>query len=119
MNRALRNKQNVQLRVKEAVHQLLEKHGYVLSFEKYEGGLFIIAQWANPSVPHSFQLRWDSRDSWFDLGEFNRLENLNYLSATEVGLFPYRPFCIVRRDRYNARYQAKIEAQVKERLTSL
>lgn len=80
MNFAFKNIINIQKKVKDAVNSLLLINGYTLiTEERFVDNQALLLQWANHEKNHAFQIIWDIRENWFDLGEFNRIDHLNYL----------------------------------------
>lgn len=68
-----------------------------------------IYQWANTQNNHCFQLIWDSKEDWFDLGEFQYTNNLNYLNATQILLVPISRTKLLNRKNY---IEKKIETLI-------
>ncbi|MDX1446964.1 hypothetical protein [Lishizhenia sp.] len=119
MNKAFKKIETIQNQVKDSVNDLLVENGYSLNKEeKFGDSQALLLQWTNDDSNHSFQLIWDIREQWFDLGEFNRTNNLNYAERSEIDLFPYSVFGVLFRDRYNKNYTKKIEFKIKEKLSS-
>src|SRR5690554_78426 len=117
MNKAFKNIETIQNKVKDSVNDLLVVNGYTLNKEeKFDDSQALLLQWTNGDSNHSFQLIWDIREQWFDLGEFNRTNNLNYTERSEIDLFPYFVIGVLFRDRYNTNYTKKIELKIKEKL---
>lgn len=119
MNKAYRNIENVQKQVKESVNDLLVDNGYFLINEnKFGDNQTLLLQWANMEINHVFQLIWDTRERWFDLGEFNRVNGINYINSINIDLFPFTAIGMLLRDSYNEKYVAKIKLKIKEKLNS-
>lgn len=119
MDKVNRNIEIIQKEVKDSVTDLLLENGYSLVNEdKYSDNQALLLQWTNKDSYHTFQLRWDIRERWFDLGEFNRIDNLNYIESTHIGLFPYSVTGVLFRDCYNAKYTEKIKLKIKEKLST-
>jgi hypothetical protein len=117
MKKAFKNIEAIQKQVKESVNDLLVENGYSLcNEEKIGDSQALLLQWTNHISNHAFQLSWDIREHWFDLGEFNRTNNLNYVERTEIDLFPYSLIGVLFRDRYNNKYTEKIKLKIEERL---
>jgi hypothetical protein len=119
MQRASKNIETIQKQVKRSVTNLLTENGYTFSTEdRFNHNEALLLQWTNKKCDHTFQLVWDIREKWFDLGEFSRTDNLNYLERTEIDLFPYSLIGVLYRARYNAKYVEKIEMKIKEKLST-
>jgi hypothetical protein len=119
MNKAFKSIEAIQKQVKESINDLLVENGYSLyNEEKFGDSQALLLQWTNHISDHAFQLSWDIREHWFDLGEFNRANNLNYVERTEIDLFPYSVIGVLFRDRYNTKYTEKIKLKIKERLNA-
>lgn len=119
MNKAFRNIEIIQKEVKDSVTDLLLENGYSLANQdKFSDSQALLLQWTNQDSDHTFQLRWDIREQWFELGEFNRKENLNYTESTDIDLFPYSVIGVLFRNSYNAKYTEKIKLKIKEKLST-
>lgn len=86
------NINKVQTLAKEKISLLLEGYGYCLIKDEHntKGIETRILQWSNKKKNHTVQLIWDSKEQWFDLGDFNTAENLNYVSARTINIIPIR-----------------------------
>ena len=118
MSKALKNIETIQQQVKDSVTDLLVQNGYSLITERFHDSKALLLQWTNNETNHAFQLIWDIREQWFDLGEFNRTEKLNYIQSTDIDLFPYSVIGVLFRDSYNAKYTEKIKLKIKEKLST-
>lgn len=119
MNKAFKNIETIQKQVKDSINKLLVENGYSLNNEeKLADSQALLLQWTNETSNHTFQLIWDIREQWFDLGEFDRTNNLNYIESTEIDLFPFSVIGVLFRDKYNAKYTEKIELKIKEKLST-
>tara|TARA_R110000737_G_scaffold353175_1_gene402919 strand:- start:4457 stop:4834 length:378 start_codon:yes stop_codon:yes gene_type:complete len=119
MNKAFKNIDNIQKQVKDSINSLLVENGYSLNNEeKFGDSQALLLQWTNVKSNHTFQLIWDIREQWFDLGEFDRTNNLNYIERTEIDLFPFSLIGVLFRDSYNTKYTKKIELKIKEKLST-
>lgn len=117
MNKTRRNIESIQNQVKNTINDLLVENGYSLvNEEKFGDNLSLLLQWTNKEKNHAFQLIWDIREQWFDLGEFNQISNLNYLESTNIDIYPFSVTGILFRTRYNAKYIAKIKSKIDEKL---
>lgn len=117
MNKANRNIENAQKQVKSSVNDLLVNNGYsLINEEKFGDSQALLLQWTNTESNHAFQLIWDIREQWFDLGEFKRVSALNYVESTNIDLFRFSVIGILFRDWYNEKYVAKIKLKIEERL---
>lgn len=118
MNKAFRNIENIQIQVTDTVNDLLVNKGYSLITNKKIGdSQALLLQWTNKDRQHAFQLIWDIREKWFDLGEFNRTTNLNYIESTEIDFFPYSVIGVLFRNSYDAHYLEKIKSKIIEKLS--
>jgi len=119
MNKAFKNIETIQKKVKDTINDLLVENGYSLNNEeKFGDNQALLLQWTNQISNHTFQLIWDIREQRFDLGEFNRTNNLNYIESTEIDLFPYLVIGGLFRGRYNAKYAEKIKLKIEEKLST-
>lgn len=119
MNKAFKNIETIQKQVKDSINKLLLENGYSLkNEEKFSDSQALLLQWTNETSNHTFQLIWDMREQWFDLGDFDRTNNLNYIESTRIDLFPFSVISVLFRDRYNAKYKEKIELKIKEKLST-
>lgn len=119
MNKAFKNIETIQKQVKDSINKLLLENGYSLkNEEKFSDSQALLLQWTNETSNHTFQLIWDIREQWFDLGDFDRTNNLNYIESTRIDLFPFSVISVLFRDRYNAKYKEKIELKIKEKLST-
>lgn len=59
-----------------------------------------IYQWTNAHKKHCIQLIWDGKEDWFDLGEFQYTDNLNYLNTNQILLVPIRRTKFINRKKY-------------------
>lgn len=119
MNKAFRNIKTIQKQVKDGITDLLVANGYSLTTEnKFGDNQALLLQWSNPGDNHTFQLLWDIREQWFNLGEFNRTDNLNYMESTKIDLFPYDVIGVLLRDKYNIKYTEKIKSKIKEKIST-
>ncbi|SHG07390.1 hypothetical protein SAMN05444274_1362 [Mariniphaga anaerophila] len=118
MNKTHRNIESIQKQVKSKINDLLVENGYSLVMEERFGdNLSLLLQWSNQEKNHTIQLIWDIREQWFDLGEFNKISNLNYLESNNIELYPFSVTGILFRNKYNAKYIAKIKSKIVEKLT--
>ena len=119
MNKAFRNIETIQNELKDSVNCLLIDNGYsLINQEKFGDNQMILHQWINRERNHSFQLVWDIREQWFDLGEFNRINNLNYIESNNIDFFPFSVIGVFFRNRYNAYYISKIKTKIEEKLSA-
>jgi hypothetical protein len=119
MNKAFRNIETIQKQVKDSINNLLVENGYSLyNEEKFGDRQSLLLQWTNEVKNHTFQLNWDIREQWFELGEFDRTNNLNFVECSEIEVFPFSIIGIIFRDRYNAKYTRTIELRIKEKLST-
>jgi hypothetical protein len=113
MNKAIKNIENMQTKVETAVCHLLSTKGYSLvRKERLGDSQALLLQWANEDRQHTFQLLWDRREQWFLLEEFHRTNNLHYMEATEIDIFPYTARGLFFRTSYDAKYIRKIEKKM-------
>lgn len=119
MNKGFKNIDNIQKQVKDSINSLLVENGYSLNNEeKFGDSQALLLQWTNETSNHTFQLIWDIREHWFDLGEFDRTNNLNYIESTDIDLFPFSVIGVLFRNSYNIKYTEKIEMKIKEKLST-
>lgn len=120
MIKAFKNIESIQKQVKDSIHQLLVKNRYsLINEEKFNDSSAVLLQWTNKTSNHTFELRWDIREQWFELGEFDRTSNLNYSQHSEIEVFPFSVIGVLFRDRYNAKYTEKIELKIKEKINTM
>lgn len=101
------------MQVEDSINDLLANSGYSLvNKEKFDNSQALLLQWANKDRQHAFQLVWDIREQWFSLGEFNQTNNLYYIEATEIDLFPYPVIGVLFRWRYDEKYVKKIKDKI-------
>lgn len=118
MNKTRRNIESMHRQVKNTINDLLVDNGYSLvKEERFGDNLSLLLQWTNQEKNHAIQLIWDIREQWFDLGEFKQISNLNYLESTNIDLYPFSVTGIIFRNKYNAKYIAKIRSKIIEKLT--
>lgn len=88
--------------VKDKIGPLLENEGYqlVMDIHHKEGIETRIFQWANPSKNHTIQIIWDSKEDWFDLGDFPTVGDLYYRFATHIKLVQFRKSKWINRNTY-------------------
>ncbi|MFC0878971.1 hypothetical protein ACE01N_20420 [Saccharicrinis sp. FJH2] len=119
MNQASRNIESIQKEVKNSVNDLLLENGYSLvTEERFSQDSALLLQWANQERNHAFQLIWDIKEHWFDLGEFNRTGDLKYIDSKAIDIFPFKVIGVFLRNRYTEKYTAKIRSKIEEKLST-
>jgi len=117
MNKSHRNIETIQKQVKITINNLLVENGYSLvKEESFSDNFSLLLQWINQKRNHAIQLIWDIREQWFDLGEFNQINELNYIESTNIDLYPFSSTGILFRKKYNEKYIAKIKMKIKQKL---
>jgi hypothetical protein len=103
---------------KERINEFLKTHGYVLHLDQHhtKGIETRIFQWINTEKNHGVQLIWDSKEDWYDLGEFVEISNLNYRLAEEVKIFPFHRTKWLNRNKYRIKYVDSIVEQIKTKI---
>ena len=96
------NIENAQEQAKQKLSLLLDSMDYkmVTDIHHTDGIETRIYQWTNNQNSHCIQLIWDGKEDWFDLGEFQCTDNLNYLNATQILLVPIRRGKLINRKNY-------------------
>jgi hypothetical protein len=96
------NIDNAQEQAKHKISLMLDNMGYklVTDLHNTKGIETRIYQWTNMQKNHCIQLIWDSKEDWFDLGEFQYTDNLNYLNAIQITLVPVKRAKLFNRMSY-------------------
>lgn len=96
------NIDNAQEQAKQKIGLMLGNMDYqiVTDLHNKEGIETRIYQWTNTLTNHCIQLIWDGKEDWFDLGEFQYSDNLNYLNANQIILVPIKIEKIFYRKKY-------------------
>ncbi|MCB0541526.1 MAG: hypothetical protein H6607_02755 [Flavobacteriales bacterium] len=102
LNYIRENIEHAQEQAKQKLGLALYNKGYklVTDIHNTDGIETRIYQWTNTQNNHCIQLIWDGKEDWFDLGEFQRTDNLNYLNATQVLLVPLKRTKLINRKNY-------------------
>lgn len=101
---------------KQKISLLLNNKNYVLvnDIHNIEGIETRIYQWLNSQTNHCIQLIWDSKEDWFELGEFYNTNNLNYLNAKQLKLVPLRTVKFFNRKDYINKKVDELIAEIKK-----
>lgn len=102
LNYIRENIKTAQEQAKQKLSLLMDNMGYklVTDIHNTNGIETRIYQWTNSQNNHCIQLIWDGKEDWFDLGEFQQTDNLNYLNATQILLVPIRRTKLFYRKNY-------------------
>ena len=102
LNYIRENIENAQEQAKQKISLTLNNMGYKLANDIHNtvGIETRIYQWTNTQNNHCIQLIWDGKEDWFDLGEFQYTDNLNYLNANQILLVPIRRDKLINRKNY-------------------
>ena len=76
---------------KSKINLLLESYGYSLTKDEHnkKGVETRLIQWENVKNNHLIELIWDGKEDWFDLREFESIDNLNYNSSKQITLVKF------------------------------
>lgn len=115
------NIDNLQEQAKQKISLMLDKLGYQLVTDVYnkEGIETRIYQWTNTQTNHCIQLIWDGKEDWFDLGEFQYNDNLNYLNAIQITLVPVRRGKLFNRKNYISNKVADLIEALKKHIQNI
>ena len=102
LNYIRENIEHAQEQAKQKLGLLLDNKGYTLvtDIHNTEGIETRIYQWTNTRNQHCFQLIWDGKEDWFDLGEFQHISDLNYLNANQILIVPLSRTKLINRKNY-------------------
>lgn len=102
LNYIRENIDNAQEQAKQKISLTINKNGYKLVTDVHDtvGIETRIFQWINTQNNHCIQLIWDGKEDWFDLGEFQYTDDMNYLNATQILLVPIRRAKLFNRKNY-------------------
>lgn len=91
-----------QEQAKQRISLVLKNRGYQLTTDLHHstGIETQLYQWTNSETKHCIQLIWDGKEDWFDLGEFQFSDNLNYLNASQILLLPIKRTKLFNRKQY-------------------
>ena len=117
MHPVTRNINTIQHLVLEELNDFLKLKGYkLINKEQKNEYQSLLIQWSNSDKNHTFQITWDSKDRWFYLDEFNRLDNLDYRLASNIDFFPFKTLGVLFRNNYHSKYIEKIKIKITEKL---
>jgi hypothetical protein len=105
--------------VKEKIHTLLSLNGYILVREERGEHNWELIQWSNSSLNHSFQIIWDTREQWFDMGEFHRTTKLNHVESQGILIVPINVIRLFFRKRYANKIADKILLSLTPKLKAI
>jgi hypothetical protein len=96
------NVEDALAQAKQKISFVLNDLGYTLvnDLHNTQGVETRIYQWTNVQHGHCFQLIWDGKEDWFELGEFECTDNLNYLNARQILLVPVKKEKLWNRKHY-------------------
>lgn len=120
MHIAVKNILTYQEVARESLNSFLTSKNYELVLDEWdkEGLQTMLCQWSNYETSDSFQLNWDIRERWFDLGYFNNVDKLNYCQAENLLILPVRALKLFRRRAYAHRKADKLIEKIKEKLST-
>jgi hypothetical protein len=120
MHFAIKNILTYQEVARERVNSFLISRNYELVLEDWdkEGLQTMLCQWSNYETSDTFQLNWDIRERWFDLGYFDRVDSLNYRQAQNLLILPMNALKLFRRKAYAHRKADKLIEKIKEKLST-
>jgi hypothetical protein len=120
MSNAKNNILTYQEIVRERIHSFLTDKNYELVMDEWEKeGLFtMLCQWSNYETSSTFQLNWDIRENWFDLGYFDRVNSLHYRYAQDLLILPVKAFKLFRKRAYANRIADRLIEKIKEKLST-
>jgi len=120
MHLATKNILTFQEVARERVDRFLTSNDYKLVLDEWdkEGLQTMLCQWSNYETLDTFQLNWDIREQWFDLGYFDRVDNLDYKQAQDLVVLPVSALKLFRRKAYANRKADKLIEKIKEKLST-
>ncbi len=120
MHLAIKNILTYQEIVREKVNSFLTSQNYELVKEQWDkdGLQTMLCQWSNFETSETFQLNWDIRERWFDLGYFDRVDDLDYRQAQDLLILPMNALRFFRRRAYANRKADKLIEKIKEKLST-
>lgn len=118
MHFAIRNILTYQEVARERVNSFLISRNYELVLEEWdiEGLQTMLCQWSNYETSETFQLNWDIRERWFDLGYFDRVDTLNYRQAQNLLILPMNALKLFRRKSYAHSKADQLIEKIEEKL---
>jgi hypothetical protein len=120
MHLAIKNILTYQEIVREKVNSFLTSKNYELIKEEWDkdGLQTMLCQWSNFKTSETFQLNWDIRERWFNLGYFDRVDDLDYREAQDLLILPMNALKFFRRRVYVNRKAEKLIEKIKEKLST-
>jgi hypothetical protein len=105
---------------RERINDFLTSNDYKLVLDEWdkEGLQTMLCQWSNHETSDTFQLNWDIRERWFDLGYFDRINNLDYRQAQDLVILPVSELKLFRRRAYANRKSDKLIEKIKEKIST-
>ncbi len=121
MHLAVKNILTYQEVARERLNAFLTSRNNELVLDEWdrEGLQTMLCQWSNYKTSDTFQLSWDIRERWFDLGYFDRVDDLNYGQAQDLLILPVSALKLFRRKAYANRKADKLIDKIKERLSTI
>jgi hypothetical protein len=121
MHLATKNILTLQEVARERIDNFLTSNDYKLVLDEWdkEGLQTMLCQWSNLETSNTFQLNWDIRERWFDLGYFDRVDNLDYRQGQSLLILPVRTLKLLGRKAYAIRKADKLIEKIKEKLSTI
>ncbi|MGB6035453.1 MAG: hypothetical protein WBG42_04235 [Cryomorphaceae bacterium] len=120
MHLATKNILTFQKVARERIDEFFTSNSYKLVLDEWDKEVYqtMLCQWSSFETSDTFQLRWDIRERWFDLGYFDRVDHLNYRQAQHLLILPMNALKLFRRKDYANRKADKLIEKIKEKLST-